>query len=272
MSPKIGFMQGRLVESEGSSVLQSFPQKNWELEMKIAKKEGFKIMEWTIDAESIKKNPIFNGELKSIKNAKKNYQIKVDSITLDYFMEQPFFKKKSRIRNKIIDNLKKIILNGNKIGIKYYIFPLVDSGSITTLAEENIFVDRIKEIIKLLKRNSKILFETDYPPDKVINFIKKFKCKKVGINYDTGNSASLGYDFKDEVKYIKYIKNIHIKDRILSGGTVRLGTGNWNYRKFFKLIKRNYKGNFILQTARSKSNEHVKEININKKFFENEYK
>jgi len=272
MRPKIGFMQGRLVESEGSSVVQSFPQKNWEVEMKIAKKEGFKIMEWTIDTESIKKNPIFNGELKSLIKAMKNYQIKVDSITLDYFMEQPFFKKKDRVRNKIIDNLKKIISNGNRIGIKYYIFPLVDNSSITTSAEENILIDRIKEIIKLLKRNSQILFEIDYPPDKVINFIKKFKCKKVGINYDTGNSASLDYDFKDEVKYIKYIKNIHIKDRILNGGTVRLGTGNWNYKKFFKLMKKNYKGNFILQTARSKSNEHVKEININKKFFEDEYK
>ena len=35
---------------------------------------------------------------------------------------------------------------------------------------------------------------------------------KVGINYDTGNSAGLGYDFNNEIKYFKYVKNIHIKD------------------------------------------------------------
>ncbi|CAO6124261.1 IolE Sugar phosphate isomerases/epimerases [Candidatus Pelagibacterales bacterium] len=269
---KLGFMQGRLVEPEGLSLVQSFPENKWEAEMKIAKKEGFKIMEWTINTESIKKNPVFNGDLKNVIKSIKNYQIKVISITLDFFMEKPFFKKKNKTKNKIIADLKKIILNGQRIGIKYYIFPLVDNSKITTSAEENILVNGIKQIAKILKRNSQILFETDYPPNKVINFIKKFKSKKVGINYDTGNSASLGYNFEDEMKYIKYIKNIHIKDRILNGNTVRLGTGSWNYKKFFKLIKRNYKGNFILQTARSKSKEHIKEININKKFFENEYK
>jgi sugar phosphate isomerase/epimerase len=101
--------------------------------------------------------------------------------------------------------------------------------------------------------------------------MKKFKTKKVGINYDTGNSAGLNYDFIDEIKYFKYVKNIHIKDRILNGKTIRLGKGNWDYKKFFKLIKNKYKGNFILQTARSKNNKHVEEIIINKNFFENEY-
>lgn len=126
--------------------------------------------------------------------------------------------------------------------------------------------------MKYLKKGSQILFEIDYPPAKIINFIRKFKTKKVGINYDTGNSAGLGYDFNDEFSYLKYIKNIHIKDRIFKGGTVRLGQGNWDYKKFFKLIKNNYRGNFILQTARSKNNKHIKEILINRNFFENEYK
>ena len=53
---------------------------------------------------------------------------------------------------------------------------------------------------------------------------------------------------------------------------MRLGKGNWDYKKFFKLIKKNYKGNFILQTARSKNNKHIEEILINVKFFKNEYK
>ena len=75
----------------------------------------------------------------------------------------------------------------------------------------------------------------------------------------------MNYDFKDEVKYLKYIKNIHIKDRFLNGHSVRLGNGNWDYKKFFKLIKNNYKGNFILQTARNVNKKHILEININRK-------
>ena len=71
----------------------------------------------------------------------------------------------------------------------------------------------------------------------------------MGINYDTGNSAGLNYDLDDEIKYFKYVKNIHIKDRILNGKTGRLGEGNCAYKKVFKVIKGKYKGNFILQTS-----------------------
>lgn len=273
MSNKIGFMQGRLVNLEKKNFIQCFPKKNWPLEIKIANKIGFKIIEWTIDSDTLEQNPIYNGNLDEVKNIIKKYQIKIPSITLDYFMQEPFFKK-SKIKNKesILRILKKIIINGNKVGIKYYIFPLVDNSSIQTTNEEKVLIKEIKILLKLLKKNSQILFETDYAPNKIINFIRKFKSKKVGINYDTGNSASLGYDFSHEIKYLKYIKNIHIKDRVINGSTVRLGKGSWDYKKFFKLIKGSYKGNFILQTARSKNNKHVEEININKKFFESEYK
>jgi sugar phosphate isomerase/epimerase len=188
-------------------------------------------------------------------------------------MQKPFYKKKNfNIKKKIIKKLEKIILNGNKIDIKFHIFPLVDNGSIKSETEEKILIKEIKKLTKKIKKNSKILFETDYTPDRIIKFIKKFKTKKVCLNYDTGNSAALNYNFDDEIKYWKYVKNIHIKDRVLNGNTVRLGKGNWDYKKFFKLIKGKYRGNFILQTARSANNEHIKEILINKKFFENGFK
>ena len=272
MIKKLGFMQGRLVNSEKKNVIQYFPEKNWPKELKIAKKINLKIIEWTINNENLKKNPFYNGELNKLKKIIKDYRIQIPSITNDYFMQKPFFKKKNKKnRYRILDNLKEIILNGNKVGVKYHIFPLVDNSSIVSKTEEKILINEIKKLLKFLGKNSYILFEIDYKPEKIIKFMKKFKTKKVGINYDTGNSAGLGYDFIDEVKYFKYVKNVHIKDRILNGKTIRLGKGNWDYKKFFKLIKNKYKGNFILQTARSKNNKHVEEIIINKNFFENEY-
>ena len=100
-------------------------------------------------------------------------------------------------------------------------------------------------------------------------FIKNFKDKNYAINYDLGNSASLSYDLEDEFNtYGKFIKNIHIKDRIKNGKTVRLGYGNVNFKKFFKLIKKiNYKGPLILQTARSiKKGDDYNELETNLKF------
>jgi len=67
MIKKIGFMQGRLVNSEKKNTIQYFPEKNWLKELKIAKKINFKMMEWTINIENIDKNPLFNGDLKNLK-------------------------------------------------------------------------------------------------------------------------------------------------------------------------------------------------------------
>ena len=113
-----------------------------------------------------------------------------------------------------------------------------------------------------------IIFESDYHPKKLKSFIKKFNKKYFGINYDTGNSASLNYNMKDEFKYFgNRILNIHIKDRKKFGNTVRLGEGNANFKQLFMNLKKiNYKGNLILQTARSKINKHLEEIKINLKF------
>ena len=273
MKSKIGFMQGRLIKSEKKNSIQYFPEKNWIKELEIAHKNSFGIMEWTINSENLSKNPLYNGNLTRLLKAVKKYKIKIPSITLDYFMQEPFFKKK-KLKNKykIISNIKRIISNGNKIGIKYFIFPLVDSSSLKSLIEEKRVIIEIKKLSKLLNKNSKILFEIDYPPKKLLKFIKKFKSQKIGINYDTGNSAGLGYDFDQEIKYIRFIKNIHIKDRVLKGKSIRLGEGNWDYKKFFKLIRSKYKGNFILQTARSKNNKHIEEINLNRNFILSEYK
>lgn len=266
-------MQGRLINSEKKNTIQYFPEKNWAKEFVIGNKNKFRIMEWTINYENLDKNPFFNGDLEIVKKMIKKFRISIPSITYDYFMQKPFFKKKNfKIKFLIIKNLKKIIKNGNKLGVKYHIFPLVDNASINSLNEEKVLIKEIKRLLKLLKKGSKILFETDYHPDQIIGFVKKFKSERIGINYDTGNSAALNYNFEDEIKYWKYVKNIHIKDRVLNGNTVRLGKGNWDYKKFFKLVKGKYRGNFIFQTARNANNDDIKEILINKKFFENGFK
>lgn len=267
----LGFMQGRLVDSEKKGRIQFFPANNWVKEIKIAHNLGFQFMEWTIDDDNLSKNPIYNGNIKNLKKILTKYKFKIPSITLDYFMQKPFFKANLKNRKIIINNLEKIFKNGRKIGIKKYIIPLVDNSSIENIIEENDLIIQLKKISRKFN-TAQFLFESDYKPNKLLNFIKKFKSKKFGINYDTGNSASLDYDFSEEKVYFKYVKNIHIKDRKKKSTTVRLGQGNWNYKKFFNFIrKKKYSGNFILQTARSNKKKHIEEILINKNFFEKHY-
>ena len=72
-----------------------------------------------------------------------------------------------------------------------------------------------------------------------------------GINYDSGNSASLGFDAAEEwASYSSRILNVHIKDRLLAGSTVPLGEGNVDFSNLFLMIhKYNYQGYVLPQKS-----------------------
>ena len=92
---------------------------------------------------------------------------------------------------------------------------------------------------------------------KLKSFIAELPSELFGINYDIGNSASLGYDFYEEFdSYFERIIHIHIKIEF-NGTTVPLGEGNANLDCFKILRKEKYEGNFSMQTARDPSGKHV---------------
>ena len=141
---------------------------------------------------------------------------------------------------------------------------MVDNASISNIREEKELIKFLNNLKALIKScNIIVLFESDYHPEKLLKFIKKFDQDCFGINYDLGNSAGLGYDFNDEKIYFDYVKNIHIKDKNFQKKSVHLGKGNAQFGQLFKyLIKSNYKGNLILQTARHKKNIYIIKKNI----------
>ena len=125
---KIGFMQGRLSPTENNKI-QFFPEKNWKSEFLLASKIGLKNMEWTLDYKNLYKNPIFLKKgRKKIKELSKKYNVKIQSLTGDCFMQKPFWKNKNS--KKYIQDLKNIIKACASLKIKYIIFPLVDNSSI----------------------------------------------------------------------------------------------------------------------------------------------
>ena len=263
----LGCMQGRLSPMIDNKI-QSFPNSLWQNEFIIAKSLGLKFIEWTLDYNKIFTNPIFiKKKVKIIKNLSKKNSIKIISLTGDCFMQNPFWKKKNH--RKEVSDLKKIITACSNLGIKFIVVPLVDNGSLQKLWHEKKLIIIFNSLVDFLKKNKIIiLFESDYHPKRLGDFIRKFNPDVFGINYDTGNSAALGFDVKKEFYYYgNYIKGIHIKDRILKSKTVRLGEGNVDFKLFFKLLKKiKYKNHIIFQTARSKSNNDVQEMKINLRY------
>ena len=97
-----------------------------------------------------------------------------------------------------------------------------------------------------------ISLETDLDSSEFVELIKAVNSPFIKINYDTGNSASLGYNLSEEFNaYGEFISDIHIKDRLVNGGSVFFGTGDFNYHEFVKCFNTiNYNGPIIMQVFR----------------------
>lgn len=253
-------MQGRLSKPVNGKI-QAFPNKTWQKEFPIAKNIGFRKMEWTIDFEGIFQNPLMTLQGRERINQLKNkYSLSIPSITGDCFMQKPFWKEKDQDSKDLKNLFLQVIKNCSLLDIKYIIVPIVDNGSIDSIDDEEIIIEFFNTNSSIFKKlGLQILFESDFKPDKLKLFMENFDPNIFGINYDIGNSASLDYDVREEFDaYGELIKNVHVKDRKLFGETVPLMDGNANLEVVFKtLLKNNYSGNLILQTARCKDGNHA---------------
>ena len=133
------------------------------------------------------------------------------------------------------------------------------AGSRTPAQTETLLRVLLDRASSLSKQGVKIVFESDLPPAPLAQFIDKFPREVFGINYDSGNSAALGYDSAEEISaYAPRILNVHVKDRLLGGTTVPLGTGAADLAKTIRLIEQSgYRGQYVLQTARATDGDHA---------------
>jgi L-ribulose-5-phosphate 3-epimerase len=105
-------------------------------------------------------------------------------------------------------------------------------------------------------------------PSRLAGLLSRLPSPLLKVNYDSGNSASLGYDPLEEfAAYGSSIGSVHVKDRILEDGTVPLGTGNANFDLIADRLKMiGYKGDFILEAARGASGDEVAWARQNRDF------
>ena len=255
-------MQGRLSEVVDGKI-QAFPWNGWKGEFDVAKKIGIPLMEWTLDHLNLYKNPLMTafGQEEIIQLSEAN-NLKIPSLTADCCMQAPFWKATSENKKALEADFGAIIKACGVLNIRILVIPLVDNGALTTKEEEK----SLKDVLVITKlcwsRICKIAFESDFSPSALGHFIGEMDPKLFGINYDIGNSASLGFNINEEFScYGDRILNVHVKDRLLGGATVPLGEGNSDFKAVFsKLSEYDYQGNYILQTARDPLGLHSQAI------------
>lgn len=267
----IGIMQGRLLPPENGK-LQSFPSIDWKSEFCYAKVSGMNCIEWIFDYAEGYQNPLMNGlDRLTIHHLMNGFGVKVRSVCGDYFMRQPFLDmsvvEKGIILFALIDAAHRV--NANKI-----VIPFVDASSLLGSSYKR------GDAVALLQAGAEyantygisLNLEMDLSPQDFAGFLESVGQSNVFVNYDTGNSASLGYDPVEEFDaYGPLIGSVHIKDRLLGGESVPLGKGNADFPTIFSLLKKtDYEGDYILQTARGIDGNEIR-LAISNKMFVKEF-
>jgi len=253
MIESIGIMQGRLLP-KFQGRYQAHPVGYWQKEFEIAKNLNLGLIEFILDFNQYEINPLMTmqglGEINALVD---QTGVTVKSVCADYFMEAPLHSENSVIGEKSSLVLKQLIKNGGAIGITDIVIPCVDQSSLKNIEDQVRFVNKLTPLLdEAAKYNINLALETDLAPKPFLELLNMFDSEKIKVNYDTGNSASLGYDPLEEFAcYGDKISDIHIKDRQLGGGSVPLGSGDADFNSFFTaLSKIDYNGIFIMQVYR----------------------
>ncbi len=253
-------MQGRLSPLVGDRI-QAFPARHWRREFPRAAALGLCRMEWTLDHDGLRENPLLTlGGQAEIDRLADRHGLSVTSVTGDFVMQAPFFKVDGMARQARLDDLARVVEACLTMDVACLVVPLVDDGSPAGPGEQDLVVEALTRLMAQWRDEPfRLLFESDLPPDRLRGFMRRFPDRGFGINLDIGNSAALGYAPAHEVAALgPFIHNVHVKDRLRGGTTVPLGHGAADFPAVFAALRRNgYDGAFILQTARAADGDHA---------------
>jgi hexulose-6-phosphate isomerase len=253
-------MQGRLVPPMDGR-FQAFPRGQWAEEFPSAAAAGLGAIEWIYDSYGQGANPIeTDAGLESIVRLSRMHQIVVRSICADNFMESTFVRATDLERTARIARLGWMIRQACRIGVTRIVLPFVDNSAIRDDGDRDAVIDTLQRALPAAEAAGiELHLETSLGPGEFAALLGRIPHPLVKVNYDSGNSSSLGYRPAEEfAAYGERLGSVHIKDRALHGATKPLGEGDADLEAVFSGLRRlNYSGDFILQVARGTPGDEV---------------
>lgn len=253
MLNKIGAMQGRLLPKYQGRY-QAHPLGYWKPEFEIARELGLDLIEFILDYDNASQNPLMNRSgIDEIRRISEYTGVGVLTVCADYFMEAPLHHQDPVVSGESCRILKRLIHNCALIGVSDIVIPCVDGSSFENEASMERLTRNIRPVRDLAETAGiRLALETDLPPEIFVQLLATLDSGIFTVNYDTGNSAALGYQPEVEIAaYGSRISDIHLKDRLRSGHSVELGDGDTDFGLFFDSLARlGYTGPLIMQAYR----------------------
>lgn len=265
----IGIMQGRLVPPTGNRI-QCFPRDRWRDEFALARDAGLDAIEWIYDVHGADVNPISTDDgLALIARLSSETGVEVRSVCADYFMDRPFVRAAAAEINERKTRLIWLIGRCAILGVRRIVLPFVDASRIESDDEFESVVSILDSVILAAEGSGvELHLETSLSPERFAALLARLPHPTVQVNYDSGNSASLGYHPDDEFSAYGFrVGSVHIKDRVLGGGSVPILSGDTDFDAMFRrLAQVDYGGDYVLQVARGPSGDEVAWARANRTF------
>lgn len=253
---EVGIMQGRLSPPEGGRI-QSFPSETWEREFEIAAEVGLSCIEWIYETETESKNPLgTDAGTKEILKVARGSGVAVRSVCADYYMLERLVGQDGSVNATAVHHLRGLLERVGALGAAHIVLPFVDSSSLADVSQLHGLLRLLDAVLPDADAAEvELHLETDLGPVRLAKILSKGAHSRLKVNYDTGNSASLGYDPEVELEQVgAHLGSVHIKDRIPGGPTVRLGEGGVDFPTCFRIFHQmGYERPYILQTARDQT-------------------
>jgi L-ribulose-5-phosphate 3-epimerase len=256
--PPIGIMQGRLSVPVGGAI-QAFPAEHWADEFPAARAAGIACIEWIYDIGEPGVNPLSSDEgIARLKQLQSEYGVGVESVCADYFMPEPLLKGTAEQRAARREHLLWVLQRATLLGANRVILPFVDASKIENQAQGRELAALLEGVLAEAGPDiPEIHIESSLDPAAFAALLAIADFPGIFVNYDSGNSSSLGYNADEEfAAYGARIGSVHIKDRVLGGTTVPLGTGDADFPKLLRNLRAiGCQRPLILQVARGKTGE-----------------
>lgn len=229
--------------------------------MELAPQVPLRGIEWIYDLYGQGVNPLetVDGRV-SLRNKLERAGLRVVSVCADYFMDCPIVRSGPSVMQERATKLTWLISVCPDLAITRIVLPFVDVSRIVTSKDsEDALLVLNQATMEAVRFGVELHLETDLNPSDFKSFLDDIRHPMVKVNYDSGNSGSLGYSPIEEFEaYGERIGSFHIKDRKLGGGTVPLGTGDVDFSSLRSaLIDVEYQGDFVLQVARGQPGDEL---------------
>ena len=247
---RIGVMQGRL-SPRPEHRLQAFPHQSWPEEFARAKHLGFAYIEWIYEADRARENPIASPSGRaSIRACAAASGLPVGSVCADYFMIHRLAGGTAQERVEHAAALSELVRWTRDIGATRILLPLLETSALAGPEQVREATESIWRICPALEAEGVVLgLEMEIPGTEYAAVIRGIGHDQVRAYYDTGNSTAQGFDIADDIlPLLPVLEAVHLKDRLVSGGSQPFGAGAANFAGFFGVLSEaGYAGDFLTQ-------------------------